>query len=80
MGTDVVRDALNTIFLAIEDLIKYDRNISLQLGFANVQFVNRNLKTYFADYMSKELSEKEFENRMRRMNSPVAELWKTNTQ
>lgn len=80
MGTDVVRDALNTIFLAVEDLIKYDRNISLQLGFANVQFCNRNLRTYFADYMSKELSEKEFETRMRRMNSPVSELWKTNTQ
>ena len=29
LGTDVVTDALNTIFLAIKDLIKYDRNIDL---------------------------------------------------
>lgn len=80
MGVDVVRDCLDTIFLAIEDLIKYDKNISLQFGFANVQFINRNLKTYFADYMSRELSDKEFENRMKRMNSPVSSLWKTDTR
>lgn len=80
MGTDVVRDALSTIFLAIEDLIKYDKNISLQFGFANIQFINRNMRAYFADYMSKELSEKEFEGRMMRQPSPVATIWKTNTQ
>jgi len=80
MGTDVVKDTLETLFLAIEDLIKYDKNISLQFGFANIQFTNKNMKAYFADYMSRELSEKEFENRMRRMNSPVSTLWKTNTR
>jgi len=79
MGKDVVTDTLNTIFLAIEDLIKHDHNISLQFGFANVQFSNRNLRTYFADHMTKDLTDKEFETRMRRMNSPVSELWKTNT-
>lgn len=79
MGKDVVADTLNTIFLAIKDLIKKDYNISLQFGFANVQFANRNLKTYFASHMSRELSEKEFENRMKRMNSPVSTMWKTNT-
>jgi len=80
MGKDVVNDTLNTIFLAIKDLIKQDYNISLQFGFANVQFNNRNLKTYFASHMTRELSDKDFENRMRRMNSPVAQMWKTNTQ
>ena len=50
MGKDVVQDTLSTIFKAIEDLIAvYDRDISLQFGFANVQIVGRNLKVYFAD-------------------------------
>lgn len=80
MGKDVVTDTLNAIFLAVRDLIKFDNNISLQFGFANVQFSNRNLKTYFAPHLTRELSDKEFENRMRRMNSPVSELWRTNTQ
>lgn len=80
MGKDVVQDTLNAIFLAICDLIKFDHNISLQFGFANVQFNNRGLKTFFAAHMTRELTDKDFETRMRRMNSPVADLWRTNTQ
>lgn len=80
MGKDVVEDTLRTIFLAIQDLIKYDRNILLQFGFANVSFVNRGLKVQFADHMSRELKDKEFETTMRRSNSPVSTTWRTNTQ
>ena len=32
LGKDVVQDALNTIFLAIQDLIKLDKNINLAFG------------------------------------------------
>ena len=80
MGVDVVRDTLDTIFKALEDLLMiHDKDISLQFGFCNIQMRNRKLKVLFADYLSKEISEDEFEGKMRRMNSPVSSLWKTNT-
>jgi len=79
MGADVVRDCLDNIFMAMKDLIMNDQNISLQFGFANVQFINRNMKVYFADSMTKQLTDKEFEGTMKRQASPVAELWRTNT-
>lgn len=47
LGTDVVTDSLKTLFLAIQDLIKFDKNIDLAFGFCNVRFSNRNLKTVF---------------------------------
>ena len=43
LGTDVVTDALNTIFLAIKDLIKYDKNLDLAFGFCNVRINNKSL-------------------------------------
>ena len=49
LGTDVVTDALNTIFLAIKDLIKYDNNIDLAFGFCNVRCKNKNLSVVFKD-------------------------------
>ena len=52
LGTDVVKDALNTIFLAIQDLIKLDKNIDLAFGFANVRCMGRNLSTTFKDDLS----------------------------
>jgi len=53
MGKDVVDDTLNSIFLAVQDLIKLDKHILLCFGFANVSFVNRGLKVTFADYLSR---------------------------
>ncbi len=51
LGKEVVSDALNTIFLAIVDLIKYNKNLHLNLGFARISIVNRGLKINFAsDY------------------------------
>ena len=41
MGKDVVEDTLRTIFLAIKDMLKFDNNIVLQFGFANINFVNK---------------------------------------
>ena len=52
LGTDVVKDALNTIFLAIQDLIKLDKNIDLAFGFANVRCQGRNLSTVFKGDLS----------------------------
>lgn len=45
-----------------------------------MSFVNRNLKVLFADFLTREINEKEFETTMRRSNSPVSTIWKTNTQ
>ena len=61
LGTDVVTDALNTIFLAIKDLIKYDKNIDLAFGFANVRIKNKNLTTAFRDGLAREVAAPKFE-------------------
>jgi len=79
MGPDVVKDCMASIFGAVEDLIRQDKDVSLQMGFANLRFTNRTLKVHFADYLSKELASKEMETTMRRMKSPVATMWTTNT-
>lgn len=62
LGKDVVQDALNTIFLAIQDLIKYDKNIDLAFGFANVRINGRNLKVVFRDDLSRQIGNASFEN------------------
>jgi hypothetical protein len=80
MGKEVVEDTLRTIFLAIQDMIKYEYNLLLQFGFANISMVNRNLKVTFAEFLTREVKEKEFETTMRRSNSPVSTTWTTNTQ
>ena len=49
LGADVVRDCLSTLFLAIIDLIKYGKDISLQFGFCNIRCSGRDLKVYFGN-------------------------------
>lgn len=80
MGKDLVDDTLSAIFLAIEDLVRLDRDINLQMGFCAMKFTSRALKVHFAPHLSKILEQKDFEDKMRRTNSPVSTLWKTNTQ
>lgn len=77
LGKDVVQDALNTLFLAIQDLIKYDKNIDLAFGFCNVRITNRNLKVVFREDLSKQIGNAKFEETMMRQRSPVSTLWKT---
>lgn len=77
LGVDVVKDALNTIFLAIKDLIKFDKNIDLAFGFCNVRFTNRNLKATFLDELSKTIGHAKFEENMVRQKSPVSTLWRS---
>lgn len=77
MGPDVVKDCMAAIFGAVEDLIRQDRDISLQMGFANLRFTNRSLKVHFADYMTKQVADKDYETTMRRSNSPVSTMWTT---
>lgn len=50
------------------------------MGFCNLRFTNRGLKCLFADYLGKEIGNKDFETQMRRTNSPVSTMWKTNTE
>ena len=81
MRTDVVRDTLGHIFRAIVDLITLrDKDINLSLGFCNVIMRNKALNVPFASYLTKECKDDAFETTMKRMNSPVSTLWKTNTQ
>jgi hypothetical protein len=77
MGTDVVSDALNTIFLAIADLVKYGKDIDLQFGFCNVRIQSKNLKVYFNTEFFENISDKMFENKMQRSTTPVSTIWKT---
>lgn len=66
LGKDVVVDALNTLFLAIQDLIKYDKNIDLAWGFCNVRITNRNLNVVFEEGLVKNIADPSFENSMAR--------------
>ena len=75
LGVDVVKDALKTLFLAIKDLIKYDRNIDLAFGFCNVRFTNRNLKSCFLSDLNRTVGAAKFEEQMVRQKSPVSTLW-----
>jgi hypothetical protein len=75
LGCDVVKDALSTLFLAIKDLIKYDRNIDLAFGFCNVRFNSRNLKTTFLTDLNRTVGNAKFEEQMVRQKSPVSTLW-----
>lgn len=77
LGKDVVVDTLRTIFLAIHDLIKYDKNIDLAFGFCNVRCNHRNLSTVFANNLSSSIGNAKFENMMTRQTSPVSDLWRT---
>ena len=80
MGVEIVKDVLNNIYKAIEDLINiHDKDITLQFGFAAVRFYQKNLQVAFAEYLKKETKSEKFESTMRRMTSPVATMWRTNT-
>lgn len=80
MGKDVVDDTLRTIFLAIHDMIKYDYNLQLQFGFANINIVNKACRVVFAPYLTHEVKNKDFETTMRRSNASVSSTWRSNTQ
>ncbi len=77
LGKDVVADALQAIFLAIIDLVKFGQNIDIALGFCNVKIFNRNVKVIFREDFSSMIKNKNFETSMKRSNSPVSSLWKT---
>jgi hypothetical protein len=62
LGVDVVTDALSTLFLAIQDLIKYDKDIDLAFGFCNVRFLSRNLKVVFLKDLNQTIGSAQFEN------------------
>lgn len=64
LGTDVVRDALNTIFLAIRDLIRYDKNLDLAFGFCNVKINNKSLQVPFKDGLARQIAQPAFEEQM----------------
>ena len=64
MGADVTKDALNTMFRAIVDLIKYDKNVDLAMGFCNVRMVGKTLSVCFRPDLVKEVKAAKFENKM----------------
>jgi len=64
LGKDVVVDTLNTIFLAIQDLINYDKNINLAFGFCNVRFYNKHVKATFLGELNQSVGNAKFEEKM----------------
>lgn len=64
MGKDVTQDALNTFFLAIVDLIKYDKNVDLALGFCNIRMVGKSLSFVFKDGLVQSIQAPTFETQM----------------
>lgn len=77
LGKDVVQDALNTIFLAIVDLIKYNRDLRLDFGFCRIGIANRGLKATFMTDFKGACSDKTFEHQMKRAITPVSQTWKS---
>ncbi len=77
LGKEVVNDALNTIFLAIVDLIKYNRDIRLDFGFCRINIVNRGLKVTFTTDYNITCKDKQFEHQMKRAITPVSNTWKS---
>ena len=61
MGKDVTQDALNTLFLAIVDLIKYDKNVDLAFGFCNIRMIGKSLSFVFKDGLVQEICAPTFE-------------------
>ena len=64
MGADVTKDALNTLFRAIVDLIKYDKNVDLAMGFCNVRMVNKTLSVAIKQDLVQEVKAPKFEHQM----------------
>ena len=64
LGKDVVQDALRTLWLAIKDLIKYDKNVDLAFGFCNVRIINKSLSYVFLDELTQTVGAPEFEHKM----------------
>ncbi len=77
LGTDVVKDALATLFLGIQDLIKYGRDLDLAFGFCNIRIVNKSLTAHFNPSFTNQLHDKLFETKMQRSVTPVSSIWKT---
>jgi len=77
LGKEVVNDALNTIFLAIVDLIKYNRDLRLDFGFGRITVVNRGLKATFSNDYKSTCQDKTIENQMKRAITPVSNTWKS---
>ena len=60
----MVTDALNSLFLAIVDLIKFGKNIDLAFGCCNVRVFNKNLNVVFSDSFVEQIQDKDFESRL----------------
>lgn len=64
MGKDVTQDCLNTLFRAIIDLIKYDKNVDLAMGFCNVRMIGKTLSVVFRSDLVQEIKAPQFEHQM----------------
>jgi hypothetical protein len=62
LGKEVVNDALKTIFLAIIDLIKYNKDLILNFGFATIRIANKGLKIIFSNDYKGTCRDKTIEN------------------
>ena len=77
LGADVVTDAMNTLFTAITDLVKYGKDLNLQFGFGTIRVQNKDLRVYFNDNFGNSVHDKMFETQLKRSVTPVSTIWKT---
>ena len=77
LGVDVVTDALNTLFLAITDLVRFNRDLVLQFGFCNVNIINKSLTVTFNSQFKEAIVNKGFQSNMQRGTTPISNIWKS---
>lgn len=75
--TPVVKDALDAIWAAIIDLIKYGKDIDLNFGFCRINIIDKNLKYRFKAGFEKNVKGNKFEDKMKRSLSPTGSHWRT---
>ena len=75
--TDVIKDGLEAFWAAVIDLTKQDVDINLNFGFARIVIDDRNLKVRFRSGFATSIKSHDFEDKMKRSQSPCSTFWKT---
>jgi hypothetical protein len=61
LGKDVVQDALQSIYMAAIDLVKYGRDIDLPFGFCNIRITSKKMSVVWLPSFVESCQHKGFE-------------------
>jgi hypothetical protein len=64
LGKDVVQDALQSIYMAAIDLVKYGRDIDLPFGFCNIRITSKKMNVVWLPSFVESCQNKGFESHM----------------